>query len=128
MRVVRAADRPFIPASHEDANNPGVFKRVLATKDELLHGRPQMINWARLPAHSSFRPHYHEDMEETFVIISGTAQMEVDETSCQLGRGDAIVVSPREVHAMRNTGTDDVEYIVVGISSGRNGKTVVVSR
>lgn len=126
MRVIREADQSYVPASHEDPSNPGVWKRVLAERDELLDGRVQMINWARLPQGASFRAHYHEDMEEVFVMLRGQATMEVDGESVELAEGDTIFVAPREVHAMRNTIDDDVHYVVIGISLGRGGKTIVV--
>ena len=126
MRIVRSEDIEYVPASHEDPNQPGVLKRVLATKNQILDGRPQMINWARLPIGSSFRLHYHEDMEESFIMVTGTAEMRVDGVSYRLAAGDMLVVSPGEKHDMENVGDDDVEYIVVGVSLGQGGKTIVV--
>ncbi len=126
MRVIRAKDQAFVPASHEDPRQPGVLKRVIATRDELLDGRPQMVNWARLPAGSSFRAHYHEDMEEMFILVRGEAEMTVDGVPVRLAAGDSVAVSPREVHQMRALAQEDVEYIVLGISLGQNGRTVVV--
>ena len=126
MRVVRAAERDYVAASHENPERPGVYKRVLATHDQLLQGRVQMINWARLPVGASFQAHYHEDMEETFVMIEGEARMEVQGEVVDLRRGDAIMVEPGEVHRMTNCGAVDVEYLVLGVSLGRGGKTVVV--
>jgi mannose-6-phosphate isomerase-like protein (cupin superfamily) len=126
MRLIRATDQPFVPASHEDPQRPGVLKRVILTKDEVLDGRVQMINWARLPAASSFRAHYHEDMEEAFMIVAGRCVMDVDGNRYDLGPGDTLVVAPHEIHAMYNPGSVQVEYIVVGVSLGRNGRTIVV--
>ncbi len=128
MRVIRADDQPFTPASHEDPQNPGVLKRVLATHQELLDGRVQMINWAHLPAGSSFRAHYHEDMEETFILVAGQAIMQVEQTTLQMGPGDAVTVAPREIHQMQTHGQQDVHYVVIGISLGQNGKTIVVQK
>jgi len=126
MRIIRGSEIEFVPASHEDRQNPGVLKRVLATRDELIDGRVQMINWASLPAGSSFRPHYHEDMEEIFIILTGRVEMTVDGTANELTPGDAIVISPGEVHTMTNLTANDLEYIVMGISTGQGGQTVVV--
>lgn len=125
MRLIRATDQSFVPASHEDPSRPGVLKRVIATREQLLNGHPQMINWAKLPSGNAFRAHYHEDMEEIFVIVGGQAQMHVSGQTYELGPGDSLVVAPREIHSMRNTGTTDVEYLVVGISLGQNGRTIV---
>jgi mannose-6-phosphate isomerase-like protein (cupin superfamily) len=126
MRIIRGSEIKFIPASHEDQERPGVLKRVLATRDELIDGRVQMINWASLPAGSAFRAHYHEDMEEVFIILTGRVEMTVNDVSNELSPGDAIVISPREVHTMKNLTDQDLEYIVMGISTGEGGQTVVV--
>ena len=125
-RVIRGSEIEFVAASHEDPKNPGVLKRVLATKDDLMDGRVQMMNWASLPAGSSFQAHYHEDMQETFIILSGRVEMTVDGEVTALDPGDAILIEPREVHSMKNVTDRDLEYIVVGISTGQGGKTVVV--
>lgn len=125
-KVIRGSEIEFIPASHEDASNPGVLKRVLATKDDLLDGRVQMVNWACLPAGSAFRAHYHEDMEEVFVILTGRVEMTVDQEVIELHAGDAIQIAPGEVHRMQNVTDADLEYLVVGISTGQGGQTVVV--
>lgn len=85
-----------------------------------------MINWAKLPVGKSFQAHYHEDMEEVFVIIHGAARMTVAGQDVVMGPGDTVCVAPREVHHMTNVGQDEVDYLVVGISTGQDGKTVVV--
>ena len=126
MRIIRGSEIEFVPASHEDQERPGVLKRVLAQKDDLIDGRVQMINWASLPAGSSFRAHYHEDMEEVFIILTGKVEMTVNGASHELLPGDAILIAPREVHTMQNLTDQDLEYIVLGISTGQGGQTVVV--
>ena len=44
-----------------------------------------------------------------------------------LGRGDTIAIDAREIHRMTNRGSEDVEYVVVGITGNRGGKTIVVT-
>ena len=84
MKIIRGNDKSFIPASHENPLAPGVWKKVLFQRDELQPGTVQMVNWARLPAGSSFSAHYHEDMQEIFIIVAGEAEMVVaDETVAQ---------------------------------------------
>ncbi len=77
---------------------------------------------------NSFAPHYHEDMQEIFVIVQGAVEAVVAGESVTLQRGDAIVIDPHEVHEMSNLGPEEVEYVVLGISRGRGGKTVVIDR
>jgi mannose-6-phosphate isomerase-like protein (cupin superfamily) len=116
----------FVPASHEDPANPSVLKKVLFHREDLQPGRLQMFNWAKLPAGSSFTAHYHEDMQEVFLIVQGTARMVVEGETIQLARGDAIAVQPREVHRMWNDTSEDVDYIVFGVTTDAGGQTITV--
>ncbi len=126
MKSILANASGFVPASHEDPRNPGVLKRVIATKDDFQIGHVQMLNWARLPVGSSFQLHYHEDMQEVFVLLKGHVEMRVAAESTIMSAGDTVIVAAREPHQMFNRGAEDAEYIVFGISSGQGGKTVVV--
>lgn len=126
MKVVRGSELAFVAASHEKPDQPGVLKKVLGTRTDFVEGRVQMLNWSLCPKGSSFRPHYHEDMQEIFVILNGIVEMEVETETVTLSAGDAAFVEPREVHKMTNIGSIDVAYLVFGIATGVNGKTVVV--
>jgi mannose-6-phosphate isomerase-like protein (cupin superfamily) len=126
MRIIRANDKSFIPASHENPLAPGVWKKVLLQRDDVQPGTLQMINWGRLPAGNSFSAHYHEDLQEIFIIVAGEAEMAVAGETVLLVRGDTIAVDPRETHRMTSRGSEDVEYVVVGITANLGGKTVVV--
>jgi hypothetical protein len=52
--------------------------------------------------------------------------MTVGPETIVFGRGDAILIEPREVHQMRARDQDEVEYLVVGVAAGKGGRTVVV--
>lgn len=126
MEYIAAAASGFVPASHEDPRTPGVLKRVIADHSLLPAGRVRMLNWARLPAGSSFRAHYHEDMTEIFVLIKGTVVMTAGGSSVTMNPADTVLISPHEVHQMRNETDEEAEYLVFGISSEQGGKTIVV--
>ena len=126
MKWISAHERELIPASPEDAASPGVLKRVLAQRSEFQEGHVQMLNWAVLPGLSSFQPHYHEDMQEVFLVVHGLVEMRVAGEVRQMQPGDAVLVDPHEVHVMRNLQESQAEYIVFGISSGRGGRTINV--
>ncbi len=125
MRVVKGREIEFEAASHEDPHAPGVLKRILLRKPDLFPGRVQMVNWAKLPSGSSFRRHYHEDMEEIFIILDGRIEAIVDSTTVMLEPGDCIVVSPGERHQMKNLEAHDVHYVVFGIAGEQSGRTIV---
>ena len=126
MRIIASATRSFVPAGHENPLSPGVLKKILLEKADLQPGRIQMVNWASLGAGKEFARHYHEDMQEIFILVQGEAEITVGTETATLHRGDAVVVDPREVHQMRNAGTEAVEYLAIGITREAGGKTVVV--
>ncbi|MDY6838240.1 MAG: cupin domain-containing protein [Thermodesulfobacteriota bacterium] len=126
MKVIRSTALQYIPASHEDPISPGVLKKVLLRKEDLIEGRVQMINWALLPVGKAFRSHYHQDMEEVFIVIHGNAKITVGKEQAKIGPGDVVVIPVGTVHKMENTGKENLEYLVMGVSLGQKGKTVTV--
>ena len=85
-----------------------------------------MINWASLAVGCSFKPHYHQDMEEVFIILSGRALIKIENEEGELEKGDAIIIPIGKTHTMKNISDEDVNYVALGISTGQNGETIVV--
>jgi mannose-6-phosphate isomerase-like protein (cupin superfamily) len=127
MKIFRLPELEWLPASHESPQSPSVWKKVLLQKADLLEGCVQMVNWCRMEPGKAFHPHYHEDMEEVFILLKGRARIFVPGEEAGLREGEAVVIPPREIHEMKNTGEEDLEYLAIGISRGQGGKTVVVS-
>lgn len=126
MKVIKGTSLQFIPASHEDQKEPGAWKKILFTRADLSDGSVQMINWAKLPAGKAFRAHYHEDMEEVFIIINGKVSITINKETETLKAGDAVQIPIKATHHMSNTSNEDVNYIVIGITKEGKGKTIVV--
>jgi mannose-6-phosphate isomerase-like protein (cupin superfamily) len=126
MKIARFSDQTFTPASHENPASPAVLKKVLLQKADLRPGRIQMVNWAVMPVGKQFAKHYHEDLQEIFVIMQGSVEITVDSETAVMHRGDAVVIDARQVHQMRNIGAEEVAYLAMGITAGAGGKTVVV--
>lgn len=126
MKVARASEQSFVPASHENPLDPGCLKKVLFAKGDICKGSVQMVNWACMPKGKSFQLHYHEDMDEVFVIVSGKVEMMVNDERSVLNPGDGVVVKARQHHRMNNIGDTDVQYIVFGVSTEQGGATRVV--
>jgi uncharacterized cupin superfamily protein len=126
MKWIAADNSPLTPASHEDPRAPGVLKRVIAIREDFQAGHVQMLNWAVLPGHQSFRRHLHQDMQEVFVLIRGHVEMRVASQRRDMQPGDTVIVDAGEVHQMTNLTDEPAEYLVFGISAGRGGRTIVV--
>ena len=70
-----------------------------------------MVNWATLLSGKAYAEHFHEDMQEVSIIISGIAIAHVDGVEITLAHGDVLVVDPKEVHQMRNPGSEPVIFL-----------------
>lgn len=127
MKIIRLKDVEWLPAGDEDPQSAGVWKKVLLQKPDLIAGQVQMVNWCKLKIGKGFQRHYHEDMEEIFVILTGHVSIRVADEEAELGKGEAVVIPPVCVHEMKNIGKGEAEYLAIGISRGKRGKTVVVS-
>jgi mannose-1-phosphate guanylyltransferase / mannose-6-phosphate isomerase len=128
VKIILCKNTPLISASHEDPKNPGVKKRILLTKDDFpADGRIQMVNWAVLPIGHSFARHYHEDMDEVFILTSGAVTIEIDGEKELMHEGDTVFVPFRAIHTMKNIGRTEACYVVIGVSRGKGGKTVVTN-
>ena len=129
MKKFSVKDLEYIPAGHEDVNNPGVLKKVMFTVNDVkIEGTIQMVNWSKMAIGIKFSRHYHEYMDEVFIIISGKAEIEVGEEKAILEATDAIYLPQRVEHEMENVGTEDLYYIAMGIVTAPGGKTVVVDK
>ena len=126
MKTIYAADRSFVPASHENPQSPGAWKKVLLQQADLQSGVVQMINWSRLPPGKSFAPHYHEGHARGLRRASRRGADNSRLSGGRLRRGDTVVIDAREIHEMCNLGQTDMEYLAIGISSGQGGRTIVV--
>jgi len=116
----------FIPASHEKKDDPGVVKKILMKSEDFpMNIKIQMINWARLFMGRSFISHYHEDMDELFIITCGKVKIIINGHDDILESGDAIYIPQGSIHKMDNVSNSDVDYIAIGLSRNKGGKTVI---
>ena len=99
---------PDEPVSH----NPAAKKQVWFRKGDL----PPFTQIARVvvPPGEVLTAHAHADMHELFIIIEGTACMVVDGRPHDLKAGDAIAISPGEVHELSNPAAEDLVFLVAG--------------
>ena len=65
-----------------------------------------------LPGKSSL-PHFHKESEESYLILSGKALMEIDEKKFELSPGEAVLIEPQEVHQISNPGPGDLIFLAV---------------
>jgi len=57
--------------------------------------------------------HFHEQNEETYMILKGSGDFQVDDDCFPISEGSVIRVAPKGIRCMRNTSEKAMIYIVV---------------
>ncbi len=81
----------------------------LGEKLGLTHMRANVFTLAE----GSMSRHMHREQEELYVVLDGTAMIDVDEEHHKLGERDAIVVPPHAWHRVTNVGVGPLTLLVV---------------
>ena len=91
---------------------PGEFRsltRALGTEQ-------LAVTLIRVPAHSDFEQgtgHYHEELEELYIVTSGTLTMRLGDDIHKVGAGTAVRVAPGTPRSHCNEGDEPVDMWAV---------------
>jgi mannose-6-phosphate isomerase-like protein (cupin superfamily) len=94
--------------SYADSDVPGEFRRL--TKP--LACEQLAATLIRIPPHSDFEQgtgHYHDEVEELYLVVRGTLTMRFGDDIEAVGPGSAVRVAPRTTRSHRNEGDEPVE-------------------
>lgn len=94
---------------------------VLGGED--LEGR--LVNFIHddvLPPGVSIGLHKHTKDEEYYYIVSGGGTMTLNDQRVEVAAGDITAVFPGGMHALENTGSDDLRVIVISVSADTPNK------
>ena len=109
---------------YEGTSVPGEFRRL----SDALGAEQVAITLIRVPPHSDFEQgtgHYHEELEELYVIARGTLTMRFGEEVREVGAGSVVRVAPGTPRSHRNEGDEPVELWAVSRRLGRDDATKI---
>ncbi len=69
-----------------------------------------------VPPRHTIGLHTHGNDEEIYIVVDGSATMEVDASTVQVGPGDVVVNRPGGTHGLTNTGVGPLRLVVVDIA------------
>jgi mannose-6-phosphate isomerase-like protein (cupin superfamily) len=87
---------------------PGEFRRL----SDALGCAQLAVTLIRVPPHSDFEQgtgHYHDEVEELYLVTRGTLTMRFGDDVHSVGAGCAVRVAPRTPRSHRNEGDEPVE-------------------
>ncbi|HUP40333.1 MAG TPA: cupin domain-containing protein [Vicinamibacterales bacterium] len=93
-------------AMYRRALDPSVFLTNWSYVDHLL-----------LPPGASEGLHRHAGVEEVYYVINGDGEATVAGETTPIRKGDAVPLQLSDPHAFRNTGTTDLEFMILGIAA-----------
>ena len=88
---------------------PFVTKDGSTIREYLRTGRQSLAEATLAPGQSTQR-HYHAASEEIYLLLDGTAALEVDRDTRDVGAGDAILIPPGAWHEL-TAGADGVRLL-----------------
>jgi mannose-6-phosphate isomerase-like protein (cupin superfamily) len=94
--------------SYAGTDVPGEFRRVTPA----LGCEQLAATLIRIPPHSDFEQgtgHYHDDVEELYLVVRGTLTMRFGDDIHAVGPGSAVRVAPTTPRSHRNEGDEPVE-------------------
>ena len=112
MKLKKLNELPLESVSH----NQAIKKKVFVRKGE-MGNITQVAAVTFLPGQIA-DGHKHDDMFETFIVQSGSGEIKVDNKVVNVRAGDCVVVSPGEMHEVKNTGGEVMEMLVIGELDG----------
>jgi mannose-6-phosphate isomerase-like protein (cupin superfamily) len=109
---------------YEGSDVPGEFRRLT----DALDCEQLSVTLIRVPAHSDFEQgtgHYHDDVEELYLVTRGTLTMRFGDDVHEVGAGSAVRVAPRTPRSHRNEGDEPVEMWAVSRRVDRSDATKI---
>jgi mannose-6-phosphate isomerase-like protein (cupin superfamily) len=119
--IVRADD---VRDSYAGTDVPGEFRRLTPAlgTDQLA------ITLIRVPPHSDFEQgtgHFHDEIEELYLVASGTLTMRFGDEVVPVGAGTVVRVAPATPRSHRNEGDEPVELWAISPKLGREDATKI---
>lgn len=100
------------------------IRELLAHRNSAI--RNQSLAEARLAPGQSTTPHYHPRTEEIYYILSGVGEMQIGDEVRMVGAGDAIAISPGQVHQLMNRGNETLKLLCCCAPGYEHEDTVLV--
>jgi mannose-6-phosphate isomerase-like protein (cupin superfamily) len=104
--------------NHPYAGSGALYRRAFGP--EIFSTAWNNVDHLVIPAGKSVGPRQLEGIEEVYYVVKGTGTVTVNGVANPIGVDDSFTASLGESLSLSNTGTDDLELLVVGIATSQD--------
>jgi mannose-6-phosphate isomerase-like protein (cupin superfamily) len=109
-------DRSLLKSTPAMSGGKGTVQYRRALPPEVF-----LTNWAYVdhvvaPPGSSIGRHMHAGVEEIYYVMQGSGTARINNETAPIAKGDAVPVLLNDQHSIENTGSTDLEFMIVGIA------------
>src|SRR6476660_5147489 len=112
--AIVAADE--VQDAYEGTDVPGEFRRLT----DALDCEQLSVTLIRVPPHSDFEQgtgHYHDEVEELYVVTRGTLTMKLEDDIVLVSAGTAVRVAAATRRSHRNEGDEPVDLWAISMKT-----------
>jgi mannose-6-phosphate isomerase-like protein (cupin superfamily) len=91
-----------------------MYRRALPP--EVFYTSWSYVDHLVLPPGTSVGRHRHEGVEEFYYVIRGDGVARINDESAPIAKGDAVPVLLNEIHSFENSGSSDLEFLIIGVA------------
>jgi mannose-6-phosphate isomerase-like protein (cupin superfamily) len=84
---------------------------------EVFYTNWSFVDHLVVPGRASVGATRHPSVEQIYYVLAGEGVVTIGGESASLGKDEALVISPDDVHSIANAGSDDLEIVVIGAAT-----------